>query len=135
MTREVKKEKSQAQAKLQICSTALPVSQMCPHETGDTPPDGVQDMVAVEGKQNTLNGSHCPSGTTHSNGVNGHSSSSQRRNPYAPRASDFLNNVSNFKIIESTLRGFCLYRSHHSSYTADMSFHRGGAVCQCLLRH
>lgn len=29
----------------------------------------------------------------------------QRRNPYATRASDFLNNVSNFKIIESTLRG------------------------------
>ena len=33
------------------------------------------------------------------------SSNTQRRNPYAPRASDFLNNVSNFKIIESTLRG------------------------------
>lgn len=38
------------------------------------------------------------------NGINGHSQQ-QRRNPYAPRASDFLNNVSNFKIIESTLRG------------------------------
>ena len=33
------------------------------------------------------------------------SNQTQRRNPYAPRASDFLNNVSNFKIIESTLRG------------------------------
>jgi homocitrate synthase len=32
-------------------------------------------------------------------------SRTQNRNPYAPRASDFLNNVSNFKIIESTLRG------------------------------
>jgi homocitrate synthase len=29
----------------------------------------------------------------------------QRRNPYAPRASDFLSNISNFNIIESTLRG------------------------------
>ena len=42
-------------------------------------------------------------GTTRPNGVNGHHQ--QRHNPYAPRASDFLNNVSNFKIIESTLRG------------------------------
>lgn len=57
-----------------------------------------------------------------SNGVNGHanghvngrsngatngstSRQTQRVNPYAPRASDFLNNVGNFKIIESTLRG------------------------------
>jgi len=29
----------------------------------------------------------------------------QQRNPYAPRYSDFLSNVCNFKIIESTLRG------------------------------
>jgi hypothetical protein len=29
----------------------------------------------------------------------------QRRNPYAPRYADFLSNISNFKIIESTLRG------------------------------
>jgi homocitrate synthase len=27
------------------------------------------------------------------------------RNPYAPRAADFLSNISNFNIIESTLRG------------------------------
>ena len=37
--------------------------------------------------------------------MNGSASSAQRANPYAPRASDFLNNISNFKIIESTLRG------------------------------
>jgi homocitrate synthase len=71
-------------------------------------------MVAVEGKQNGLNGSHGSSGTAHSSGANGHSASKQRRNPYAPRAADFLNNVSNFKIIESTLRGFCLYHSRHT---------------------
>ena len=31
--------------------------------------------------------------------------SEQQRNPYAPRAADFLSNISNFNIIESTLRG------------------------------
>lgn len=38
---------------------------------------------------------------------NGHGGlpSAAPRNPYAPRYSDFLSNVSNFKIIESTLRG------------------------------
>ena len=48
--------------------------------------------------------------TQATNGVNGHANGvshrpAQRTNPYAPRASDFLNNVANFKIIESTLRG------------------------------
>jgi len=46
--------------------------------------------------------------------TNGFSSAhTQRRNPYAPRASDFLNNVSNFKIIESTLRGSFFRRVIH----------------------
>jgi homocitrate synthase len=31
----------------------------------------------------------------------------EKRNPYAPRAADFLSNISNFNIIESTLRGTC----------------------------
>jgi hypothetical protein len=45
------------------------------------------------------------------NGLNGTSTDrveatqQQRRNPYAPRYADFLSNISNFKIIESTLRG------------------------------
>jgi homocitrate synthase len=41
------------------------------------------------------------------NGFNGYTAqdSAQNRNPYAPRPSDFLSNVSNFNIIESTLRG------------------------------
>lgn len=67
---------------------------------------GVQDMVAVETKRIGKNGTHIHNGR---NGANGHSSGTQNRNPYAPRASDFLNNVSNFKIIESTLRGFTFY--------------------------
>ena len=60
---------------------------MCPHQNGDQLPAGKAEMVGVE------------------NNVNAGPSQQQKRNPYAPRASDFLNNVSNFKIIESTLRG------------------------------
>jgi hypothetical protein len=75
-------------------------------ENGDAVPEGVQNMVAVETRRNGMNGSRAHNGTVHHNGANGHSSETQRHNPYAPRASEFLNNVSNFKIIESTLRGF-----------------------------
>lgn len=42
----------------------------------------------------------------------------QAKNPYAPRYSDFLSNISNFKIIESTLRGtsfFCSFTPGKSS--------------------
>ena len=60
-------------------------------------PEGGQDMVAIETRRNGMNGSRV---------ANGQSFETQRHNPYAPRASEFLNNVSNFKIIESTLRGF-----------------------------
>lgn len=81
---------------------------MCPHTNGDSTPNDPSQMVPVD----------LSNGTTHqasvqSNGANGHASSSaaanaveqQRKNPYAPRASDFLSNISNFSIIESTLRG------------------------------
>ena len=53
-------------------------------------------MVAVAETRpiNSTNGHHAPVSTTQ-----------QQRNPYAPRYADFLSNVSNFKIIESTLRG------------------------------
>lgn len=81
---------------------------MCPHQNDGAPPDNSQDMVAIGDTPNSLNGHHGPDGAAHANGTNGRSSMTQRRNPYAPRASDFLNNVSNFKIIESTLRGFSL---------------------------
>jgi homocitrate synthase len=77
---------------------------MCPHGTDDISPENARDMVAIEGTPNSLNGHHAPNGAH----PNGQSSVKQRRNPYAPRASDFLNNVSNFKIIESTLRGSCI---------------------------
>ncbi len=84
---------------------------MCPCENGVAPPPADNsEMVQVP-----LNGSAAHSVPT--NGVNGHAnghtngatngSAPQARpvNPYAPRASDFLSNVSNFSIIESTLRG------------------------------
>jgi homocitrate synthase len=83
---------------------------MCPHANGDSTPNGKENMVGIE---NTI-----------AKGVNGHSvngngtSAAQARNPYAPRAADFLNNVSNFKIIESTLRGtqhvLCVLYTDHS---------------------
>ena len=82
---------------------------MCPHANGDSLPNGTSEMVAVD----MTNGSTSHSSSVQTNGVNGHANGvngsvkrpEQRRNPYAPRASDFLSNVSNFKIIESTLRG------------------------------
>ena len=111
----------------QIHTSAIPFpqTQMCPHLNDGVPSENAQDMVGIEGTPNRLNGHH----GVHSNGE---SSKQQRRNPYAPRASDFLNNVSNFKIIESTLRGSCICRFQHFS-PIDITPHRGGAICQCLL--
>ncbi|KAH9966247.1 homocitrate synthase [Lactifluus volemus] len=79
---------------------------MCPHQNNvsDAPINGTEEMVAIQGSSNGRSGtSNGLNGTAHLNGHSSTSASSQR-NPYAPRASDFLNNVSNFKIIESTLR-------------------------------
>lgn len=71
---------------------------MCPLANGDALPNHPSEMVAVD-----------PNATSTSRSVNGHTiqrnGREQRRNPYAPRASDFLSNISNFSIIESTLRG------------------------------
>lgn len=89
---------------------------MCPHANGDALPNGTSQMVAVDMSNGATHTSSVKSNGVngHSNGVNGHSHGTntgakileqQQRNPYAPRASDFLSNVSNFKIIESTLRG------------------------------
>lgn len=77
---------------------------MCPHASTDSSPVAVDkaDMVEVpltngvkpnaNGKRGTSRASRPPQ-------------SEQQRNPYAPRAADFLSNISNFNIIESTLRG------------------------------
>ncbi|KAF8134986.1 HMGL-like-domain-containing protein [Boletus edulis] len=72
---------------------------MCPHHNADSLPTQNDDMVIVD----------IPASNGHHNGVNGVNGvnagrDNRRHNPYAPRASDFLNNISNFKIIESTLR-------------------------------
>jgi hypothetical protein len=73
---------------------------MCDHENQQSPNKSEMIQVDQRPAKNTSNGA------TH-NRVNGGSSTQQRshqqRNPY--RAADFLSNVSNFKIIESTLRG------------------------------
>lgn len=114
------------------------LSKMCPHQTNvsDAPMNGTEEMVAIQGSSNGHNGT--------SNGLNGggahrngHSSTlTSQRNPYAPRASDFLNNVSNFKIIESTLRGpslpslFCLFL--FLTLTITHNNNRGRAICQCF---
>ena len=126
---------------------------MCPHLNGDSLPNDPSQMVPVDLSNSVHTNGLAPSQTNGvnghanglSNGVNGHANGThgsntaaqmlerQRRNPYAPRASDFLSNVSNFKIIESTLRGrvtpfksLCINLIH---------IFRGRAVCQCILRY
>ena len=53
---------------------------------------------------NGLSGAKGINGTNSANGHSTHPSEVQWRNPYAPRASDFLSNISNFSI-KSTLLG------------------------------
>jgi homocitrate synthase len=92
---------------------------MCPHATSEP---SSSEMVPIDmtgaAPINGVNG-NAPGAVSNGNGVNGHSapnggmgsrsrSDRQAKNPYSPRASDFLNNISNFKIIESTLRGTSL---------------------------
>lgn len=73
---------------------------MCPHENGDNVPTDSSEMVAVPLTNGDANGKR---GTSRSNTRN--YLEQRRSNPYAPRAADFLSNISNFNIIESTLRG------------------------------
>ncbi|KAH9481648.1 mitochondrial Homoaconitase [Psilocybe cubensis] len=78
---------------------------MCPtHNADPAAPVAKADMVEVP----LVNGAAKPNGLN-ANGKRGtsHNPSNSRpkpTNPYAPRASDFLSNISNFNIIESTLR-------------------------------
>lgn len=71
---------------------------MCPHENGDTLPTEPSQMVAVP----LTNG---PSASGKRGTAPRTNHTTETRNPYAPRAADFLSNISNFNIIESTLRG------------------------------
>ncbi|CAE7188792.1 unnamed protein product [Rhizoctonia solani] len=82
---------------------------MCPHTNADVNPN--DEMVPVDvSSAPPVAGSVPTNGTNGStNGANGTNGTSNGRpgrplNPYAPRYADFLSNVSNFKIIESTLR-------------------------------
>lgn len=69
---------------------------MCPHATADETPNGSSEMVLVNEKP-ASNGINGLNGTKTTHGQ-------KPKNPYAPRYADFLSNISNFKIIESTLR-------------------------------
>lgn len=74
---------------------------MCPHANGEALPNDTSNMVPVD----TNGPSSSRSNGVRANGNTTHPREQQKRNPYAPRASDFLSNISNFNIIESTLRG------------------------------
>lgn len=83
---------------------------MCPPADEQLAPPSKEDCVPIDtsapaiptstGQQNGE--SHLPAAAQpqhHSNG------GQNKKNPYGPRYSDFLSNTSNWKIIESTLRG------------------------------
>ena len=105
---------------------------MCPHENGGSmhAEESTPEMVAIplaNGKRGPVNGTQ-----------NGYTQNDQqRKNPYAPRASDFLSNVSNFCIIESTLRGPSITITHCTLIVSFMCLGpcRRRTICQCLLRH
>ena len=105
---------------------------MCLNESADTHPNQA-NMVEVPLTQR--------SNDAHSEGRRGTSSSlraemeRQKLNPYAPRASDFLSNISNFNIIESTLRGICSPFHMIARPFKKKLFDRGRAICQCFLRY
>ncbi|KAK0469895.1 homocitrate synthase [Desarmillaria tabescens] len=75
---------------------------MCPHQNGDSLSSDRSEMVEVP----LANGASANGKRGTSSNRNGHAQrlEKERQNPYAPRASDFLSNISNFNIIESTLR-------------------------------
>ena len=96
---------------------------MCPSCTGDV----------VNG-----NNGHIPPTTNgHVNGANGfgpHTPHNPRRQPFASLG-DFLSNVSNFKIIESTLREGEQVSEYLRFSSLELHFDRAPAVCQRILRY
>jgi len=77
---------------------------MCEHEPADSPPTQQANLVEVPLTQKA-NGNQGKRGISRNLRAE---MERQNLNPYAPRASDFLSNISNFSIIESTLRGIYL---------------------------
>jgi hypothetical protein len=76
---------------------------MCPHATAESLPNGREEMVLVNEKPATNGAANGAA-----NGLNAAKAkvpSHKTKNPYAPRYAEFLSNISNFNIIESTLRG------------------------------
>jgi homocitrate synthase len=80
---------------------------MCPHANGDSLSADPSQMVSVDtGRTNGLTNGANGHSNLHSNGrLDPTTTNAQPRNPYAPRYAEFLSNISNFNIIESTLRG------------------------------
>jgi homocitrate synthase len=100
---------------------------MCPHQNGDALPSTPADMVEVPIANGVKPNANEKRGTSRSQRPN----VDKQTNPYAPRAADFLSNISNFNIIESTLRGSLIMIPLHILRELT-SINRGGAVCQCL---
>lgn len=102
-----------------------PGDEMVPVDVSGAPPVA-HSVNGANGHSNGTNGTS----NGHSNGQsNGHAQ--RPTNPYAPRYADFLSNVSNFKIIESTLRGnYCLFTRVISTLN---HLYRGRAIRQRFL--
>ncbi|KAI0297233.1 hypothetical protein B0F90DRAFT_1740314 [Multifurca ochricompacta] len=83
-------------------SSTFPAPEMCPHQNGDAPPNGVQDMVViVETATNGLKGANGSNGTAHRNGTNGHISTTQRRNPGEQFANAFFDTETKIAIAKA----------------------------------
>lgn len=86
---------------------------MCPHANGDsTPVADKADMVPIPLTNGVKTNGVNANGKRGTSRAANRSASDQQHNPYAPRASDFLSNISNFNIIESTLRGLTSSHSY-----------------------
>jgi len=83
---------------------------MCPGHATESSTPTQSEMVAVPINEKR--------GTSRSADVSARLAQ-QRRNPYGPNAADFLSNISNFNIIESTLRG-----KYHSELAAAVPLRR-----------
>lgn len=122
----------------------------CNGPTTTDAPVAKEEMVQVDLEQSngvkTINGTNLNGAATpvkrqsaKANGINGHhhNPATAKLNPYAPRYADFLSNVSNFNIIESTLRGQFALRRWVFEFGLKLmapSFPRGRAVRQRILR-
>ena len=81
---------------------SLPSTKMCPGHNAESAPVEKTEMVPVDTQSAPTPAPIKKRGTSRNPNAHLHT---QPRNPYAARASDLISNISNFNIIESTLRG------------------------------